>query len=295
MSSTGKHWNMSLSIPVNGLFSVKFQRKAFGVTHGARSSLTPILSICWLMFKVPVNPWVTIISVALGAVADNSLLEGGDCLRCIVWYADGVHAEHVVLQSRTECSGKFSTCPGRPAHIHVWVFDFSWKILCTPLPSAPSSSNNVCEPSEDFFSPASVVLCKTLKGLRLGKCGFGAMSSAEARPFQIHTAVLRPQTFRNLIRNMLDIRIITSEHEIIPRCRDEPFASYVLLPNVYLQSKIMVNAKTWTLAVLDRERPLSGAVLLRECAHQRRGRWRCFVWRHPSFFSIWGSSEMQQR
>ena len=48
----------------------------------------------------------------------------------------------------------------------------------------------------------------------------------------------------------------------------ESFATmYYQLWNVYLQSKIMVNAKTWTLAVLDRESPLSCALQLRKCAH----------------------------
>ena len=56
----------------------------------------------------------------------------------------------------------------------------------------------------------------------------------------------------------------------------------------YLKSKDTVNAnsaKTWTLRVLDMERPLSCALQLRKCACQRKSHGRLFVWRRPLCFT----------
>lgn len=165
---------------MNGRFSAKFQRKAFGVTHGARSSLTPILSICWLMFKVPVNPWVTMISAALGAVADHSLLDvRGLCILIDSHLSTHLWDRYILnalwCRVATNVAARSQIVPVYLSHIHVWSclgvwilirnysMNFLWYSimwLCVfhwiPLPSAPSSSHYVCEPSEDSCPSASV-------------------------------------------------------------------------------------------------------------------------------------------
>ena len=58
MRCSGNPWRINLSPGVRGLSSSILKSCAFGVTQGDRNGLVPILSTCWLVFRVPLNPAV---------------------------------------------------------------------------------------------------------------------------------------------------------------------------------------------------------------------------------------------